>query len=369
MNRELQQYIEQQIIPQYDHFDKAHQRDHVEMVIKQSMELAQTQEVDLEMVYTIAAYHDVGLCEGRERHHLVSAKMLLADPELSKWFSQSQLQTMAEAVEDHRASSDHEPRSLYGRIVAEADRFIDPDTIIRRTVQYGMEHYPELNKQEHYERMLQHLHEKYGRNGYLHLWFANSPNAERLETLRQMMEDEATIREKFEKHYTTAQNNRTIRAAQQDDMTEIMKVVAAAKQIMRQSGNVHQWVDGYPSEAVIAADMEKNGGFVVEDNGKIVGYFAYLPSPEPTYHKIYDGKWLDDTLPYHVVHRIASYPEVHGVFSSIMDYCFSHDRNIRIDTHRDNNIMRHNILKHGFHYCGIIYLTSGDERLAYQKTI
>ncbi len=209
INQELQQYIEQQIIPQYDHFDKAHQRDHVEMVIKQSMELAKTLEVDIEMVYTIAAYHDVGLCEGRERHHLVSAQMLLADPELCKWFTQSQLQTMAEAVEDHRASSDHEPRSLYGRIVAEADRFIDPDTIIRRTVQYGMEHYPELNKQEHYERMLQHLHEKYGRNGYLHLWFANSPNAERLEILRQMIEDEATIREIFEKYYTTAKNNLT----------------------------------------------------------------------------------------------------------------------------------------------------------------
>ncbi len=162
-------------------------------------------------------------------------------------------------------------------------------------------------------------------------------------------------------------SNLTIRAAQQEDMAEIMKVVAAAKQIMRQSGNVHQWVDGYPSEAVIAADMEKNGGFVVEDKERIVGYFAYLPSPEPTYNKIYEGEWLDDTLPYHVVHRIASYPEVHGVFSSIMDYCFSLDRNIRIDTHRDNKIMQHNILKHGFHYCGIIYLLSGDERLAYQK--
>lgn len=209
INQELQQYIERQIIPRYDHFDKAHQRDHVEMVIKQSMELAKTLEVDVEMVYTIAAYHDVGLCEGRERHHLVSAQLLLADPELSKWFTQSQRQTMAEAVEDHRASSDHAPRSLYGRIVAEADRFIDPDTIIRRTVQYGTEHYPELNKQEHYERMLQHLHEKYGRNGYLHLWFANSPNAERLEILRQMMGDEATIREIFEKYYTTAKINPT----------------------------------------------------------------------------------------------------------------------------------------------------------------
>ena len=159
---------------------------------------------------------------------------------------------------------------------------------------------------------------------------------------------------------------RTIRATQPTDMAEIMKVMDAAKTIMRQSGNMHQWGDGYPSESAIIADMERNGSFVVEDDGRIVGYFAFLPSPEPTYDIIYDGEWLDDQQPYHVVHRIASYPDAHGIFTSIMDYCFSHDTNIRIDTHRDNTIMQHVILKYGFTYCGIIYLLSGDERLAYQ---
>lgn len=203
LNQALLQYIEQQIIPLYDHFDRAHQRDHVQVVIKQSMELAKQLDVDAEMVFTIAAYHDVGLCEGRERHHLVSAQMLLADTELNRWFTTSQLQTMAEAVEDHRASSDHAPRSLYGRIVAEADRFIEPDTIIRRTLQYGLEHYPELDKRGHYERMMQHLHEKYGRNGYLKLWFDHSPNAERLEKLRQIIDNEVILKEKFEEWFTS----------------------------------------------------------------------------------------------------------------------------------------------------------------------
>ena len=149
-------------------------------------------------------------------------------------------------------------------------------------------------------------------------------------------------------------------------MAEIMKVMDAAKTIMRQSGNMHQWGDGYPSESAIIADMESNGSFVVEDDGRIVGYFAFLPSPEPTYDIIYDGEWLDDQQPYHVVHRIASYPDAHGIFTTIMDYCFYHDTNIRIDTHRDNTIMQHVIMKYGFTYCGIIYLLSGDERLAYQ---
>ena len=163
--------------------------------------------------------------------------------------------------------------------------------------------------------------------------------------------------------------SRIIREARLTDMDEIMLVMDAAKGIMRQSGKMHQWGEGYPSEAVITADMEKKGGFVVVNDGMVVGYFAFLQSPEPTYARIYEGKWIDDVQPYHVVHRIASYPDAHGIFSSIMDFCLSHDRNIRIDTHRDNKIMQHNILKHGFTYCGIIYLLSGDERLAYQKMV
>lgn len=159
-----------------------------------------------------------------------------------------------------------------------------------------------------------------------------------------------------------------IRQAKPTDIAEIMQVMETAKRIMRSSGNMHQWGDGYPSEAVITADMEKGGGYVVENDGSIVGYFAFLPSPEPTYAKIYDGRWIDDETPYHVVHRIASKPDAHGVFKSIMDFCFAHDSNIRIDTHRDNTIMQHCISKYGFGYCGIIYLANGDERLAYQKT-
>ena len=164
-------------------------------------------------------------------------------------------------------------------------------------------------------------------------------------------------------------SNRIIREAIPTDITDIMQVMEAAKKIMRSSGNMHQWGDDYPSEAVISSDMEGHSGFVVKDEGSIVGYFAFLPSPEPTYSKIYNGEWLDDVHSYHVVHRIASYPDVHGIFSDIMDFCFSRDANIRIDTHKDNFIVQHNIEKHGFTYCGIIYLANGDERLAYQRML
>ena len=163
--------------------------------------------------------------------------------------------------------------------------------------------------------------------------------------------------------------NRIIRPATPADVTDIMAVMDAARQTMRRSGNPNQWNDGYPSEEVIAADMERGGGFVVVEQDRVVAYFAFLASPEPTYGVIYEGQWLDDESPYHVIHRIASFPDVHHVFHDIMAFAFSNDRNIRIDTHRDNHIMQHVITKHGFTYCGIIYLASGDERLAYQKLL
>ena len=198
MNPELKQYIEQEIIPRYDHFDQAHQRDHVMMVIQQSLDIASRLDVDEDLVYTIAAYHDTGLCEGREHHHEVSARIIKADQQLRQWFTKAQILVMADAAEDHRASAKQAPRTIYGRIVAEADRFIDPETIVRRTIQYGLDHYPELNREEQYQRMLTHLHEKYGRNGYLKLWFPDSPNAARLERLHDLIDDEPQLRKLFE---------------------------------------------------------------------------------------------------------------------------------------------------------------------------
>lgn len=173
----------------------------------------------------------------------------------------------------------------------------------------------------------------------------------------------------------------TIRKAQLPDLQQIMAVLDDARQIMRSDGNNGQWINGYPSEEIIRNDIENGYGYVVIDErdgqdeqiklaniDNIVAYFAFIPSPEPTYNTIYEGNWLDDTLPYHVVHRIGSTPSSHGIFKTIMDWCFEHDpnRNIKIDTHRDNHIMQHCILSYGFTYCGIIYLTSGDDRLAYQ---
>ena len=197
----LCEHIRERIIPQYVNFDKAHRIDHVEKVIEESMKLALHYEVDSAMVYTIAAYHDLGLCEGREFHHIVSGKILFADETLWQWFTDDQMLQMKEAIEDHRASNKQAPRSIYGKIVAEADRIIDPEITLRRTVQYGLSHYPEMDKEHQYERFRKHLADKYAEGGYLKLWIPQSDNAGRLAELRQLITNEERIRRVFDQLY------------------------------------------------------------------------------------------------------------------------------------------------------------------------
>lgn len=195
-------YVESDIIPRYDTFDKAHDRQHVLTVISESMELAKNIDgIDLSMVYAIAAYHDTGLCRDRKTHHIVSGEIIQVDATLRHWFSEEEIITMKEAVEDHRASADHEPRSIYGRIVAEADRIIDTDTTLRRTVQYGLKHYPELGKEQQYERFVAHLNEKYAPGGYMKLWFPESKNALQLRQLQSVICNKELLRSLFENIY------------------------------------------------------------------------------------------------------------------------------------------------------------------------
>lgn len=201
IQQEIKSYIEQRILPRYDHFDAAHQRNHADEVIERSLALAKHYDVDENMVYTIAAYHDTGLCEGRDTHHLVSGHIIREDRKLRDWFSEDQIETMAQAAEDHRASSGHEPRSIYGKIVAEADRLITPEKVIRRTIQFTQDHFPDYDKEQQYQRFREHLLEKYSDTGYLRLWIPESDNAKRLEELRMIIRDEEKMRKAFDQTF------------------------------------------------------------------------------------------------------------------------------------------------------------------------
>jgi uncharacterized protein len=198
VNPDIIAYVEQEILPRYDHFDTAHQRNHADEVIERSLALAEHYDVNENMVYAIAAYHDTGLCDGRDTHHLVSGRIIREDMKLREWFDETQIETMAQAAEDHRASSGHEPRSIYGKIVAEADRLISPEKVMRRTIQFTQDHFPNYNKEQQYQRFREHLMEKYSDTGYLKLWIPESDNAVRLEELRIIIRDENKMREAFE---------------------------------------------------------------------------------------------------------------------------------------------------------------------------
>lgn len=199
---DLMEFVEQNILPRYNAFDKAHNLSHVNIVIRQSLKLALSCGADINMAYVIAAYHDLGLEGPRAIHHVSSGKILMADRRLHRWFSDEQIKIMKEAVEDHRASASHAPRSIYGKIVAEADRDLEPEHIFRRTVQYGLSHYPEKNKTEQFNRFLEHLRQKYSSSGYIRLWLPNSPNEEKLRAIREIINNKKTLEEMFERFYS-----------------------------------------------------------------------------------------------------------------------------------------------------------------------
>ncbi|MBO4447541.1 MAG: HD domain-containing protein [Bacteroidales bacterium] len=208
IRQSLQKYIEECVIPCYAAFDKAHREDHARKVIERALEMGKTFDIDEEMLYTAAACHDLGLSVDRKTHHLESGRIIRADAELRRWFDAQQIETIAQAAEDHRASAQTAPRSLYGALVAEADRMIEPLTIIRRIVQYGFAHYPQLDKEGHWLRMLEHLREKYAEGGYLHLLIPGSPNETPLAQLRDIIRDEARLRSIFETMYAEEMNSR-----------------------------------------------------------------------------------------------------------------------------------------------------------------
>lgn len=200
---DLMEFIERNILPRYAAFDAAHRMEHVMHVIKASEVLARRMGADADMAYTIAAYHDLGLEGPRAVHHIRSGKILRADKRLLRWFSPQQIETMAQAVEDHRASASRAPRSIYGKIVAEADRDLLPETVFRRTVQFGLEHYPEKNIEEQWQRFQEHITQKYSSQGYIHLWIQGSENEKNLKNLRAIIADEALLRQTFDRIYDT----------------------------------------------------------------------------------------------------------------------------------------------------------------------
>ena len=205
---DLVEFVETQILPRYAQFDKAHNLEHVTRVIRRSLELARITGADIDMVYAIAAYHDLGMSGPRAIHHITGGRILAQDARLRRWFSAEQIKLMREAVEDHRASASHSPRSIYGKIVAEADRDLSPEQVFRRTVQYGLANYPEKSKEEQWERFQEHMQQKYSENGYIRLWLPHSPNEHSLRMLRNTISSSEQLRNVFERYFDEETNGK-----------------------------------------------------------------------------------------------------------------------------------------------------------------
>ena len=201
VNLDIMAFVEQQILPRYNAFGRSHGLGHVQRVIKNSLQLAAMTGADLNMAYVTAAYHDLGMEGPRAIHHITSGKILLGDARLRKWFSPEQIKIMKEAVEDHRASASHEPRSIYGKIVAEADRDLEPEVVFTRAILFGIEHNPELDEEGLWKRFDRHMEEKYSTSGYMRLWIPKSPNEEKLREVRETIADKARLREVFDRIY------------------------------------------------------------------------------------------------------------------------------------------------------------------------
>lgn len=195
---DIMQFVETQILPRYTAFGESHGLRHVNRVIKNALKLAHITGADIDMVYVIAAYHDLGMSGPRAIHHITGGKILMADNRLKRWFSKEQIAIMKEAVEDHRASSSRQPRSIYGKIVAEADRDIEAHEIFRRAILYAKENNPNVDKEQLWELFANHMDEKYSVHGYIKLWIPNSPNERELKLLRKTIEDKAQLRQEFE---------------------------------------------------------------------------------------------------------------------------------------------------------------------------
>ncbi len=168
-----------------------------------------------------------------------------------------------------------------------------------------------------------------------------------------------------------------IRQATHTDIDGLLSLFDEARGTIAALG-IDQWQDGYPSREVVFDDIEKGRSFIVDCDGQVGGTFVIVDDGEPTYDRIYDGHWEtgDDNQRYLAIHRVAVAVAKRGcgISTAILDYAaqtasdcgFS---SLRIDTHQGNVVMRRMLEKHGFTYCGIIFLQSGAERVAYEKVL
>jgi len=188
INEELKKYIEENVFPEYSKNEPAHNIEHIKYVISRSFKFADSvPNINYDMVYTIAAYHDIGHHIDPKKHEIISAEIMSNDENLKMFFSAEELDIIKQAIEDHRASSDHEPRSIYGKIVSTADRNNTVEACLRRSYTYGKKLEPDSTDEELFERAYKHLNMKFGENGYAKFFFKDEEYENFLKDIRKLL--------------------------------------------------------------------------------------------------------------------------------------------------------------------------------------
>ena len=205
LNKELLKYLEDNISIENNKNDSGHNMDHINYVLRRSLLFAkQVKDINLNMVYTIAYYHDIAHHLDAKNHEVLSAEILRNDQELLKWFTKEEINFMAEAVEDHRASSDTEPRTVYGKIVSSADRNTTLDEPFKRTYAYRLKHSPDISLEDLIKESQSHLQNKFGKEGYANnkIYFNDPEYTKYLKDLNKIIYDD----ELFKKEYIRINN-------------------------------------------------------------------------------------------------------------------------------------------------------------------
>lgn len=195
VNSELKKYIEDNVFPEYNKNEVGHNINHIKDVINRSFELVKENKLDvnLDMVYVIASYHDIGHHIDTANHEKVSADIMSKDKNLNKFFNESELKIIKEAIEDHRSTAKTDPRSIYGKIVSSADRNNTVNACLLRTYTYGKKLDPNATDEELFNRAYRVMNEKFGINGYAKYYFKDSKYENFLKEIRELLED----KEKF----------------------------------------------------------------------------------------------------------------------------------------------------------------------------
>ena len=203
---ELNDYVEQNILPQYRLFDRAHSIEHISYVINRSMQLAQLYGTNYDMCYVIAAYHDLGMKYGREGHEQLGAYIAGNDLYLKNYFTGQQMDLICTAIREHRSSYKGDYSSIYSMIIAQADRSFDMELMIVRSLLFGLKNYPEYDYEQQYSRTYKYLTDKYGKEGRVHMVLDFEPDRKEQEKIYKCLESETIFRKEFEKCYQIAGN-------------------------------------------------------------------------------------------------------------------------------------------------------------------